>query len=214
MGRIGPFLYASAGCIGVSVVFSFSATLWLYFRDPTELSRSVFDVAEKSLEARLLHRHPPLRPRERQARRAAPVEAEASARPARAHPAGLPHCQVHRGPAAARDLRHLPRLSRRAVGVGGRDGGAEHRHQRHVLPAHAGVARPPGRRLGTAPCDVGKTHSGKSHWAALQERVPSKNDGPPLGGSHGKAGGLGQHPHLRHDIPSWPGIHGGQLRGT
>ena len=48
MGRIGPFLYASAGCIGVSVVFSFSATLWLYFRDPTELSRSVFDVAEKS----------------------------------------------------------------------------------------------------------------------------------------------------------------------
>jgi hypothetical protein len=45
---IAPLLYASAACIGVSVVFSSSATLWLYFRDPTELSRSVFDVAEKS----------------------------------------------------------------------------------------------------------------------------------------------------------------------
>ena len=71
-----PLFFASAGCIGVSVVFNFSATLWLYYSRgkkrgseiyQEQLARSVFDVAQPSH-----HKARRRRRRRRRARRRRP----------------------------------------------------------------------------------------------------------------------------------------------
>ena len=197
MGRIGPFLYASAGCIGVSVVFSFSATLWLYFRDPTELSRSVFDVAEKShrklvffivilLSALVNVKLVALLPWKQKHRRGLLV-------------------RVQRVYLIAKCIEDLPQLVISAaylVSRGELSGSAAGTAVLNIAMSGTSFLLTLAW-LGLQVADSarrhamsGKTHSGKSHWAALPGAGTLKRMMAPLSGrSHGKGLAVsGEHP--------------------